>query len=269
MSLSTEFKVAHPTTSTATELTAIRSALRSIEQCSCRRWAIFCDSMPALQSLQTALCRGPNEQLLTEIRILYHRAAQADHDVAFQWLPSHCGIVGNESADAAARSSHHSAVTVRIPFSRTDAARAFRILARETSLREWSTEEFTCARIAALDPFLRRPLPLSLPRCDATLLCRLWLGMAFTNAYSFLIGMAASDECEVCGTPETIRHLSCDCPRYSSERKMLSSTLCSLDSRRTFSEEKILCHWPSPSTAHKATRALMRFLRATNLNRRL
>lgn len=127
---------------------------------------------------------------------MYYRAGQAGHDVAFQWLPSDCGIVGNERLDAAARSARHGAVTVRILFPRTDAARTFRVLARETSLRERFSEEFTCARIAALDALLQRPLPLSLSRCGAALLCRFWLRVAFTNAYS-LIGMAESDECEV------------------------------------------------------------------------
>lgn len=101
--MSTEFKIAHLTTSTAAELTAIRCALHTTEQASCRRWATFCDSKPALQSLQSAPCSGPHEQLMAAIRLLYDRAAQAGHDIALQWLPSHCGIVGNESADAAAR----------------------------------------------------------------------------------------------------------------------------------------------------------------------
>lgn len=269
LSLCSKFKIANLTTSTATELTAIRSALHTIEQSSCRRWAIFCDSKPALQSLQSALCRGPHEQLLTEIRMVYDRAAQAGHDVTLQWLPSHCGIVGNESADAAARLAHQTATTVLIPLSRTDAARVLRILARETAISQWSPEDSTCARIGAFDPHLQRPLPLGLPRSDATLLCRLWLGVAFTNAYSYLIGMAARAECETCGTSETIRHVLCECPRYSAERKKLSSALRNLDSRRPFSEEKILCHWPSQSSAQKATKELLRFLRATNLNTRL
>lgn len=170
---------------------------------------IFCDSKPALQSLQSALCRGPHEQLLAEIRLLYDRATQAGHDIAFQWLPSHCGIVGNENADAAARLAHQKTETISIPLSRTDAARTLRKLARETTLSKWGTQEFTSARIHALDPHLQRPLPLGLPRSDATILCRLWLGVAFTNAYSYLIGMAASGTCEVCDTPETIRHVLC------------------------------------------------------------
>lgn len=269
LSMSIQFKLAHPTTSTATELTAIRRALQAIGETSCRRWAIFCDSKPALQSLQSALCRGPHEQLLTEVRLLYDSAAHAGHDIAFQWLPSHCGILGNERADTAARLAHQETEEVSIPLSRTDAARTLRKLARATTLSKWPTQDSTSARVNALDPHLQRPLPLGLPRSDATVLCRLWLGVAFTNAYSYLIGMAVSDACDVCDTPETIRHVLCECPRFSSERRQLSSALQKIDSRRPFSEEKILGHWPSPSSTHKATKALLCFLKATDLYKRL
>lgn len=82
-----------------------------------------------------------------------------------------------QSADAAAGLAHQTATTLQIPLSKTNAAKALRSLARGTTFSQRSTEEFTRVRIGVLDPHLQSPLPLSLPRCEATLLCSLWLGV--------------------------------------------------------------------------------------------
>lgn len=52
-------------------------------------------------------------------------------------------------------------------------------------------------------------------------------------------------------------------------RLCLGVALWHLDTRQQFSEKKILRHWPSPLCAHKATNALLYFLRTTNLFKKL
>lgn len=47
-----------------------------------------------------------------------------------------------------------------------------------------------------LYPLLQRRLPCGLSQPQSSLLSRLWLGVAFTKGYSFLIGMASSPQCD-------------------------------------------------------------------------
>uniref|UniRef100_L7M3W2 Putative tick transposon n=1 Tax=Rhipicephalus pulchellus TaxID=72859 RepID=L7M3W2_RHIPC len=266
--ISMQLKFSHITTSTAAELGALQAAVKYILRQPPNQWAIFCDSRSALQTLQFALRHGLHEQLVYEIRHDYHQALENGHDVTFQWLPSHCGIAGNDRADEAARSAHEKDLQVPIPLSRTDAARQLQSLARRLTLLQWNTQGFSNSRVYSIYPNLQLRLPSGLSRRDETLLCRMWLGVAFTNAYSHLIGMANSAACNSCGREETIEHILCHCPSYQTHRRVLGAKLDRLDAR-PLSEKKILGPWSTASDMHKATKALLSYLKATGLHERL
>uniref|UniRef100_L7LSY4 ribonuclease H n=1 Tax=Rhipicephalus pulchellus TaxID=72859 RepID=L7LSY4_RHIPC len=261
-------KTSHVTTSTAAELTALRCALEYIDSERPSRWAVFSDSKPALQCVRSVLRRGCHEQLTYEIVRLHHRVKEKGHEVDFQWIPGHCGISGNVSADNAARTSHEQETTVPIPLSRTDAASQLRHLARSLCLAEWNTPSIRHTRLHQINPTLELRPPAGLHRREASLLCRLWLGVAFTKAYTTLIGVTDSSVCEVCGTEEDIDHLLCRCPRFASERRTLSAVMRRLDDR-PLSVQMLLEHRPHRSSANKAVKALLCFLRTTGLCERL
>ena len=105
-------------------------------------------------------------------------------------------------------------------------------------------------------------LPCGLSRSESTLHYRLWLGVAFTKAYSFLIGMASNTGCDACGPEETIEHVLCRCPQYSSKRSVLATKLSRLGNR-PFTVDAILGYRSLPSTTQKATKAILRFLNNT------
>lgn len=255
------------TTSTSAKLAALHAAMTYVTEEPAQKWVIFCDSKAALHSIKSALHHRTYEQMISDIREVHHHALETGHSIVFQWIPAHCGIIGNDIADRAARSAHEDTQTRTIPLARTDTARELRLLARKTSQALWSSSAFNC-RLYKLDPLLRLQLPSSLSRGEATLLCRLWLGVAFTNAYSHRMGMAESPMCDSCMCEETIEHLLCTCPRYDVQRLSLRTTLNRLDSR-PFSESKILGPWLHPSLAQKALRALVLYLKCTGLRDRL
>uniref|UniRef100_L7LXV3 Putative tick transposon n=1 Tax=Rhipicephalus pulchellus TaxID=72859 RepID=L7LXV3_RHIPC len=267
-SVTIQLKMFYSTSTTAAELVALRAALQFVIEQTPNSWAIFCDSKAALQSLPSALRHGSHEQLVAEIRQVHHDIIEKGHTVIFQWMPSHCGIQGNDQADAAARSAHNGVSSVAIPLSRSDAAKELRVLARRLTLDLWHSPTYTSARLHTLDPDLKLRIPSGLSRRHSTLLARLWLGVAFSNAYSFLIGMSDSPLCEVCGCSETVAHLLCDCTRFNSERDTLSAALRQLDNR-PLTEFKILGPWPTRSATRAALRALLRFLEATGLSEKL
>uniref|UniRef100_L7LW84 Putative tick transposon n=1 Tax=Rhipicephalus pulchellus TaxID=72859 RepID=L7LW84_RHIPC len=176
------YKLCHVSTSTGSELAALRGAVNHIKEQPANRWAVFCDSKAALQCLSSALRRGSYEQLVWEIREMLHNVTEQGHDVVFQWLPSHCGISGNDLADEAAREAHGETSLVSIPLSRIDAARYLSKLAQNMTLQMWRTSQFTDQRLYSLDPSLRLRLLPGLSREEDTVLCRLRLGVAFTGA---------------------------------------------------------------------------------------
>ncbi|XP_042147151.1 uncharacterized protein LOC120849493, partial [Ixodes scapularis] len=97
-----KFRLDHRTSSTVSELVAIRESLKYIIRTEPRAWSVFTDSKAALQSVQHYLRRGANEQLTFTVVSLCQQAQRAGHQIHFQWIPSHCGVPGNEAADQAA-----------------------------------------------------------------------------------------------------------------------------------------------------------------------
>jgi ribonuclease HI len=85
------------------ELFAILNALEFISNCNYGFYSIlFCvDSLSVLQSVNDwNNCRS---DIIFEIRHLIHRIRLRGIDISFCWVPSHCGIQGNEIADRKAK----------------------------------------------------------------------------------------------------------------------------------------------------------------------
>uniref|UniRef100_A0A131Z0Q1 Tick transposon n=1 Tax=Rhipicephalus appendiculatus TaxID=34631 RepID=A0A131Z0Q1_RHIAP len=265
------FRTDHPTTSTAAELAALRTALCLVTREPPQQWSIFSDSKAALQSVLSAMRRGPYEQLVFEIRCLLHTAHEKGHHVTFQWLPSHCGVIGNEHADNAARAALEGAQEDTIPLSRSDAASSLRKLAQGITLSLWrppSNQTNRTNRQHRLCSLMDLYMPTGLRRSDDTLLYRIWLGVAFTKSYSFRIGMADDALCDACRCEETLRHILCDCPLYDVQRQSLASVLADRDNRQMSVESILECRSQRTSQL-KVAKELLKFLRKTNLDKRL
>ena len=64
---------------------------------------MYTDSQALITALQTGPVRQRDTQLAAIWELVYALYRNGAKRVAFQWIPSHCGIPRNESADAAAR----------------------------------------------------------------------------------------------------------------------------------------------------------------------
>ncbi|XP_054918846.2 superkiller complex protein 2 isoform X2 [Dermacentor andersoni] len=265
------FRTDHRTTSTSAELVALCAALCFVNREPPRQWSIFNDSKAALQSVLSALRRGPFEQLVLDIRCLLHTSHEKGHHVTFQWLPSHRGVLGNEDADKAAQTALEDTQEEAIPLSRSDAASRLRVLAREIALSLWCTPSSQTNRSNRqhdLPSLMHLCMPTRLRRSEATLLYRLWLGVAFTKSYSFRIGMADNALCNACLCEETLEHILCDCPEYNVQRQSLAFVLAHLDNR-PLSVATIFTYRRQKTSQVKATKALLRFMKETGLDKRL
>ena len=64
--------------------------------------AVLSDSLSALQAVKNN-CMSSREDVVKEIVVMCHRLITRGTDIVLQWVPSHVGVPGNESADRAAK----------------------------------------------------------------------------------------------------------------------------------------------------------------------
>lgn len=175
--------------------------------------------------------KSPYDRLAASIAILFAESNRTGHDIQFQWVPSHCGIAGNELADAEASQAHDHGNIVKIPFSRTDVNTLLRSAIISATKMHWSDPNYRQDRLHRLDPEQQFRLPSRIGRASETLLHRIRLGVAFSRRYLHRIGREDSPNCPQCDLPETLEHILCYCPVYADARQDLEAALQRLDSR--------------------------------------
>lgn len=250
------FRLHNKTTSTSTELVAIREAVQYISRQPPQIWTVFSDAKSALQLLRVVLKESAYRVLALQTAELYTLAQENGHHITFQWIPSHCGIQGNELADAEAKKALEERESLlSIPFSRADANCLLSSVIRKLTAKHWDNPDNRHRRLQRLDPAMNFRLPPKIQRSCASLLHRLRLGVAFTRGYVHLMRRTESPHCEVCNVTETIGHVLCDCPKYVEERERLDNDLTRLDSA-PLSEDVILGPWPDAQSSFKAIQAV-------------
>ncbi|KAG0440835.1 hypothetical protein HPB47_016157 [Ixodes persulcatus] len=169
--------------STTAELAAIGLAVRGIiaKNTATRRWVILSDSQAEL-ALLGSLHRAPPLALVVANNAL--RLKQLGHTLAFQWLPSHCGISGNEIADQLASQAHKD-------------------LACPTS---------AVTRFADAKLLIRRKITSQHPdpgiAATVAMLHRLRTGSAFTPVCLHRLRRHIDPNCKECSVPMTKEHSS-------------------------------------------------------------
>lgn len=253
------YRLERPTSSTSAELHAIKQALRYILRQQPAQWVIFTDSKAALQTLRRASCFSIHEHISRDVSYLNHQVCVAGHRVILQWIPAHCGIIGNEKADEAAKRGLQLRNVRNIFFTKHDASR----LAKELVFRErstfWSLPENQHPFLHHVDPTLALRLPERLPRRLETLLHRLRLNVALTHTYRYRLGLTSNPYCDNCGSPETVEHILLECPTYYQARNNLAQKIECLN-HSSLTLKALLGPWPSPSSQRKVLTALFEYL---------
>lgn len=258
------YRLERTTSSTSAELHALKQALRYILRQPPAEWAIFTDSKAALQTLRRASCFSLHEHVSRDVTYLHHLAYVAGHRVTLQWIPAHCGILGNEKADEAARRGLQLRNVRKIFFTKHEAAALAKELALAERNRLWSCPETRHPFLHHIDPGLRMRLPERIPRKLETLYHRLRLNAALTNSYRHRLGLTANPYCDNCGLPETVEHVLLECPAYIQERTHLAEKIECLNNA-SISLKGLLGPWPSPSSQRKVLVALFDYLHGIGL----
>ena len=185
------------------ELTGIKAALEYIseETHTGRRYVIFCDSLSAIQSLD----REPKDSLTRSILTILSNINAA---VTVQWIPSHIGIPGNETADQLAKEGSKKPQEP-VPLTLQEA----KALIKGTYTDKWKQEH---------NNYSVKGDPMHiLPRKEQRSIFRLRTGHCRVGAHMSKITAGRSAACPCGATKQTVEHLLQNCPLLKEARQRL------------------------------------------------
>jgi ribonuclease HI len=175
---------------------------------------IVCDSRSALQAIQNV--RNRLGQRIIHAILQAATEVQAGHiSLRLQWMPGHCGNVGNEAADRLAKEAAQPGKTH--PFgpllTRENTFLRGKIHAQWEQVWNLSTKGAHLRKVdGALPARHTRKLYGNLPRNRAYLFTQLRTGHNWLSVHAKKYGFRDDDRCE-CGAQETVSHVLLECPR--------------------------------------------------------
>ena len=156
----------------------------------------------------------------------------SSHLIKLQFIPSHCGIPGNEAADLAAREAHILRYrTVTTP-SREELVRAINDAISVSWCTSWHQEMRSSGKGLFLaqvkDKLGSWPWASHPNRVIETAIARLRTGHAGVRSHLARFGLAPNPLC-TCGTVETVHHLIFECTNHTAPRAQMLNKLAVLN----------------------------------------
>ncbi|KAG0721067.1 DNA repair protein RAD51 3 [Chionoecetes opilio] len=223
------------------------------------------DVQDSLSSLHLLLSRHPRSSTS-----LVHTIQRALHltnegwEIAFQWVPSHAGIPGNEVADSAARMALTDVNTTPFPLPLSAAKRLISRVCRST----WNNTLGDALRITSMGQYRSDSSPQPWIRkksrvLDVTL-TRLRLWHTTLTVHRHRLRLSPDPHCPWCmNFPETIEHFLLQCRRFHSHRVVLHSQLLALNINTFDLPTLLAAAGVPPSRQHAVIRLTCAFLRKT------
>ena len=192
------------------ELIAIRDTLSHINRMKTEREiVILSDSLSGLQALIGSDKTSKRYDILVEINTIYTELYKKGKNITLAWIPSHCGIDGNEEADTlAANATNKTAVDKDVKLGTREMKTLIKDRIRTRMWQKHWKESKSQAK-NNLGPELRKKVPY-----NTTDLLRLTL--LRVNRAKFLY-----DKCTECDVKQTIEHVLLHCPEHAVQRGRL------------------------------------------------
>ncbi|XP_064482897.1 uncharacterized protein LOC135395734 [Ornithodoros turicata] len=238
--------------STLAELVAIKQALEFLLTVAEKSAIVLTDSKCSLQRICNPRIDDPIAHTILEI---WKQLKNNGTVVGFQWVPSHAGIFGNETADRIANSYHKLPSEVPAPLDPRHNRKQFSAYVREIRLTAYpEVRHFS------------QPCPVKdLNRKLSTLLHRLRCKSVMTPAFRYKLGFASSPRCEACFCFGDLAHIIMDCAESQAARDTLISSFSAL-SLPCGSLDEILYPQGPTHIRRKARDALLAFASSVELS---
>jgi len=186
------------------EARAILLSLNIVRFSANDRFLILSDSLSCLQSIENQKLNHPS---ILEIIIHIHQLIVDGKQLVFMWLPSHTGLAGNVSADAAAKAALNLPES-QIPVAYSDFYPLINNHICSSWQQQWNTE--TNNKLHSIEQDVKGAKTYHLPRRDECIIHRLRIGHThFTHA--FLLRNEDPPECIACQLPLTVEHILLNC----------------------------------------------------------
>ena len=158
-----------------------------------------------------------------------HRTAgiitEGEFTLTLQWVPSHCGIPGNEAADRIAEDAHNSNQKILCPLSIEEGKRKVKRAASQAWQLKYNTQKDNTHIGTIKTKIGHWPWASHKIRAAETALTRLRMSHVELNAYLHRFNQSDSPLCHTCRSPETVDHFLIFCRRYHLARRRLFGTL--------------------------------------------
>ena len=201
------------------ELTAILLALKFIKSHNNTEFVIHADSRCALEAINNCQIKNP---IIYQIIKLIIQINSSFKTIYFCWVPAHVSIIGNELADAAAKSSNNLTISdSRIPA--TDYNCHIKKLLTACWQVYWTEEVESSNKLKYVKPLVTPWKRATLPsRQQEIILARLRIGHTrITHGYlmSRENQPTSKPKCPTCNTEISVEHILLKCKKYHQHRQ--------------------------------------------------
>ncbi|XP_074042006.1 uncharacterized protein [Leptinotarsa decemlineata] len=239
------FKLPETATILTVKLFAILQALQYAKSSASDTVSIISDSLSVLQLLQRIYIKHPIGILIKQ---QFFELQSLKKKIILLWVPSHVGIVENESADFHAREAidnPNQGITMCSPH--TD----LKIYFKSILLRKWNIEwQSTPFKLREWKPKVGPWNYGTLKRREQVIITRLRLGHNKV-IHEYLISLADQPQCYICEVALTIHHIIVQCPVFQLEREMCKISTESQETLSYFSASKILNYLSALNLSNK------------------
>lgn len=241
----TKTKLPNDTTVTLCEVIALQQALEITPTGENKKYAIFCDSLSAIQAITNT---STDDDLIIKCQETYTLSLKRGNKVTIVWVPSHVGIENNEMADKLAKEAANSSTEpIKLHEFMTQKLNSAKTTIIEYWDKEWK-QNVSPRQLLLKNNFFENTPVRNLTRPNQVAVSRIRIGHTKIS-HSHIMNKVDSPNCDTCNTKLTIDHLILSCNKFSAERKN-----CEIDS---CIRENL--------TDYKKIKQLLRFLQSTKL----
>lgn len=260
---SMKFQFAGNVSSFCVETLAILEAIKLSEEKLWSNVSIFSDSRSVLSAISANFNCSTGSYLILKIKSLLLECKRESLKISLIWIPSHCGIGGNEMVDSLAKDAAFNGRVCKtgVPLGEIKNKRKANII---PDTLEWCRQEARYRGSYYVGRFLSDSRfswfeKFNIRRRTISSINRLRSGHSSLRASLFRFLIVDSPDCLTCGGEETPEHVFWECPTYESQREIFIADICkargfgphpieyllaTLDSSIIFSIEKFICSIP-------------------------